>query len=89
MPERRRERAVWPIFPWIASPRADWQARSQRLAAIALPLCAACRACRLRIPLLEAGDDYVPCWHRFTYGGWLHSCGRCSGHVHLDPAVRN
>jgi hypothetical protein len=74
---------------WIASPRADWQERSQRLAAVRLPVCADCPACHVGIPLLEAGAEFVPCWAFFTHAGWLHRCAACAGHVHLDPALRN
>lgn len=73
----------------VASPRADWQAGSQRLAARRLPVCPECWACHVGVPLLEYGADYVPCWHFWATPGWVHACANGLDHVHLDPALWN
>lgn len=74
---------------WIASQRADWQAKNQEIAQVALPVCADCPGCHNRMGLLELGEMYVPCWASLLSETIYHTCERCTPHVHLDPVLRN
>lgn len=74
---------------WIASPRPDWQAKSQEIARVELPICEHCLGCQHKMGLLEYSTMYVPCWSFLASKTLYHVCACCMPHVHLDPVLRN